>query len=245
MIPRMILFDYGGTLMCEPDWDMLRGERAVFQHVVANPHGWTPEEVSAWEGKYFASLQGVRDLGAEPTEIQMLRLKYDLHGISLDFSLEEAEFLFWDHTAPMTPRCLFPGVEEALAALNKRGIRIGVVSNIGWTGNALRRRINTLLPGNAFEFILASSDYGLRKPDARLFQLALEKAALPPEQVWFIGDTVDTDVRGAQETGLFPVLFRGSAPGAFERPDTPETFPPEVPVLRHWKDLLPLIDALA
>ena len=34
--PKMILFDYGGTLLCEPEWDMLRGERAIFEHIVAN-----------------------------------------------------------------------------------------------------------------------------------------------------------------------------------------------------------------
>ena len=25
--PKMILFDYGGTLLCEPDWDHLRGKK--------------------------------------------------------------------------------------------------------------------------------------------------------------------------------------------------------------------------
>ena len=35
--PEMILFDYGGTLLCEPDWDLQRGEEAVFEHVVENP----------------------------------------------------------------------------------------------------------------------------------------------------------------------------------------------------------------
>ena len=74
--PKMILFDYGGTLLCEPDWDMLRGECALFKHVVANPHHFTPEQLCSWEKDYFQSLQPVRDLGAEPTEIQMLRLKY-------------------------------------------------------------------------------------------------------------------------------------------------------------------------
>ena len=108
--PKMILFDYGGTLLCEPEWDMLRGERALFEHAVANPHHYTPEQLCSWEKEYFQSLQPVRDLGAEPTEIQMLRLKYELHGIRLDISYEEAELIFWDHTAPMTEKCLYPNI---------------------------------------------------------------------------------------------------------------------------------------
>ena len=80
--PKMILLDYGGTILCEPEWDMLRGGRALFKHVVANPHHFTPEQLCSWEKEYFQSLQPVRDLGAEPTEIQMLRLKYELSSLT-------------------------------------------------------------------------------------------------------------------------------------------------------------------
>lgn len=44
--PKMILFDYAHTLAWEPDTDFLRGERAVFRHVVSNPRGITPEKAS-------------------------------------------------------------------------------------------------------------------------------------------------------------------------------------------------------
>ncbi len=234
--PKMILFDYGGTLLCEPEWDMLRGEKAVFEHVASNPHHVTPEELSSWERAYFQSLLPVRDLGAEPTEIQMLRLKYELHGIRLDIPYEEAELIFWDHTAPMSEKCLYPNVRELLAFLWQRNIRAGVISNIGWTGEALRRRIDTLLPDHHFEFILASSDYGLRKPDARLFQVALEKAGLRPEDVWFCGDTYDKDIEGARAAGMTAVLYQGHTEGGGKR----ETFrePPgeDLPVFADWDD---------
>jgi hypothetical protein len=52
--PKMILFDYGGTLLCEPGWDMLRGERALFENVITNPHHYTPEELSSWERITFS-----------------------------------------------------------------------------------------------------------------------------------------------------------------------------------------------
>jgi len=34
--PKMILFDYGHTLLYEPGLDFLRGEKALFQYVVKN-----------------------------------------------------------------------------------------------------------------------------------------------------------------------------------------------------------------
>lgn len=38
--PKMIIFDYGHTLCCEPGWDALRGERALFEYI----SGATPEK---------------------------------------------------------------------------------------------------------------------------------------------------------------------------------------------------------
>ena len=242
--PKMILFDYGGTLLCEPEWDMLRGERAVFDHVICNPHQCTPEELSSWEKEYFQSLQPVRDLGAEPTEIQMLRLKYELHGIQLDISFEEAEILFWDHTAPMTKQCLYPNIQELLAFLHDCNIRTGVISNIGWTGAALRRRIDTLLPDHHFEFILASSDYGLRKPDRRLFQVALERASLQPKDIWFCGDTYDKDIEGASEAGMAALLYRGQTEGGPQRQTFFEPENREIPVITAWNELIRILKSM-
>ena len=41
-----------------------------------------------------------------------------------------------------------PYISELLSFLDQKGIRTGVISNIGWSGNALFRRINRLLPEN-------------------------------------------------------------------------------------------------
>lgn len=43
--PEMILFDYGGTLLYEPGFDWVNGEREVFKHVKKNPNHLTPEEL--------------------------------------------------------------------------------------------------------------------------------------------------------------------------------------------------------
>ena len=47
MRPKMILFDYGETLLWENDFDFLQGYRAMFQFIAKNPNGVTPEEVYA------------------------------------------------------------------------------------------------------------------------------------------------------------------------------------------------------
>lgn len=239
--PQMILFDYGGTLLCEPDWDLLRGEKAVFQHVVHNPHQYTPEELSDWEAKRFQALQSIRDADAELTELQMLRLKYELHGIRLDIPYEQAELIHWDHTAPMSERCVYPHIRRTLSALHEQGIRTGVISNIGWTGTALQRRINLLLPDNHFEFVIASSDYGIRKPSALLFRVALAKAGLKPEQVWFCGDTYDKDIEGARSAGLFTVFYQGHVEGDHKKPAAQYPAAEDSVMITDWRELLELL----
>ena len=235
MRPKMVLFDYGGTILREPDVDFLRGERAVFEHVVSNPRRLTPEELSRFENQIFRAWQPLREAGYEPCELQLLRFKYEYNEIELDVSLEEAENILWDGACPRTDACRTPHIVETLEALRRLGIRSGVISNIGWSAEALRRRIDLLLPGNSFEFVIASSAYGVRKPDPRLFGLALRKARLPAEQVWFCGDTFETDVVGAASAGILPVLYDTKNSGRTE--DAPEHL-----TVSDWRQLVDLIE---
>ncbi len=221
--PKMILFDYGGTILNEPDTDFLRSEQIIFSHVISNPHHHTAEELNNWENNRFQSLQPVRDLDAELTEMQLLKLKYELFGIGLDITYGEAEWLKWSEACPMTERCRTPHIEELLRFLDEAGIRTGVISNIGWSGASLSRRIKILLPDNHFEFILASSDYGIRKPHSMLFQVALQKAGLEAGDVWYCGDTFEKDVIGAHASGIFPVYYRPVHEDDDTRPAPPQT----------------------
>lgn len=70
-------------------------------------------------------------------------------------------------------------------------------------------RINKLLPENTFEFIVTSSDFMFRKPNKRIFDLALEKAELQPDEVWYIGDQYECGVQGSLNAGLQPVWYIG------------------------------------
>ena len=233
--PKMILFDYGGTILQEPDVDFLRGERAVFEHVVSNPRGLTPEDLNEFETRLFRSWTPVRALGYEPCELQLLRLKYEFNEIELDVSLEEAENILWDNACPRTDACRTPYIAEALTTLRRLGVRSGVISNIGWSEAALRRRIDLLLPDNNFEFVIASSAYGVRKPDRRLFELALRKARLPADQVWFCGDTFETDVVGAASAGILPVLYDAKESAQAEGA-------PKHLTIADWRQLVELIE---
>lgn len=132
---------------------------------------------------------------------------YESRGIELALSSPEADRVFWGAAAPGAPTA---GIGEFLGYLKSKGIRTGVISNISFAPAVVAERINRLLPGNAFEFILTSSNYMFRKPSRRIFDLALEKAGLRPEEVWYIGDQYECDVKVAQNDGLLPVWYIGA-----------------------------------
>lgn len=236
--PRMILFDYGGTLLYEPGFDFQKGEREVFRHVIKNPRNLTPEEVSSFEGSLYASYGACRELGYEAHEMQMLRMKYEYNEIELDISYEEAERILWSHTSPMTEKSLTPYVRQMLAFLKKEGIRTGVISNIGWSGKALKERIDRLLPDHAFEFILASSEYGIRKPNPMIFELAVRKAGLSPSEVWYCGDTFEMDVEGAHRAGIFPVYYAEILEDGPQRTPVGKKIDYPFLTVNNWKELI-------
>ncbi len=242
--PKMILFDYGGTLLYEPNCNFLNGEREVFKHVVKNPNHLTPEEVSKFETDLFESFQKSRNLGYEAHGIQLLRLKYEYNEIELDISYEEAEKILWSYTSPMTDKSRMPHVLEMLEFLKREKIRSAVISNIGWSGNALKDRIQYLLPDNEFEFIVASCEYGIRKPNPMIFELALKKAKLKPEDVWYCGDTFAMDVEGAHNASIFPVYYQGLVEDGPKRKNKEiETDYPYLKIV-DWLELIALLQKI-
>jgi len=238
--PEMILFDYGYTLLHEENIDFLRGEEAVYGLIRENPQGKTPRELCDYGLEIFRQLKDCRHGGFEISEMQMMRCKYDTFSITFSVPLERVEQTLWENASP--GGCM-PAVKEMLDFLHEKGIRTGVISNLGWTGNALHSRINRLLPDNHFEFVLVSSDYAFRKPHPVMFRIALQKAGLPPEKVWFCGDSMGADVCGAYGAGMFPVLYESLGPERSpyleKNKQTHVDF--EYLHIHHWQELMDIL----
>lgn len=231
-LPKMILFDYGQTLINEVKFDGVKGTEAVLQYAVKNKYNKSAVEIQE------AATAINRELGrfdllkrhlfqVEVPNHMFTSYLYASQGIELPLTSEEIDRVFWDAASPGE---LTEGIQDFLEFLNHRGIRTGVISNITYSGSALEERINSLLPDNHFEFILATSEYLFRKPNRRIFELALEKAGLAPEEVWYIGDQYECDIKGAQGAGLFPVWYIGAIDLPYEERE-------EILTVRDWREL--------
>jgi putative hydrolase of the HAD superfamily len=203
--PKMILFDYGGTIICEPGFSTLNAKAAALRYAVKNPRNLTPEQIDRFADELYEKYtKPVRAAGGEITLASFLRLLFEYLQIEFSVPYEELEIIYHDGISPSKNT---PNIEAALNYLRENDIRSAVLSNNSFSGKALTTRINRLLPDNDFEFIISSSDYLIRKPDKMIFELALRKADLPPEDVWFCGDSVYSDANGSHSAGIFPVWY--------------------------------------
>ncbi|RSO08617.1 hydrolase [Streptomyces sp. WAC 06783] len=89
----------------------------------------------------------------------------------------------------------YPDAAEVLSGLRQRGIRIGVVSNIGWD---LRPVLRAHGLDRFVDSCVLSYEHGMQKPDLRLFEIACEELGLAPTDVLMVGD--DRTADGAATT---------------------------------------------
>ena len=238
--PEMILFDYGHTLLCEPDFSTLNGTKALMGHVTANPDSLTAEQINEFVAGIYKELYRARKIDIEVHEHNAERFAYEYLGIEFDIPYPEVERIYWEAT---TKGEIMPHIDELIDYLNENGIRTGVVSNIGWSESALTQRINRLIPHNRFEFIIATSEYVFRKPDKMIFELALRKANLSADKVWYCGDSIKFDVMGAHGAGIFPIHYDEHEIENLWADKNTDTFPDfEYLRITDWRELINILD---
>ncbi len=65
-----------------------------------------------------------------------------------------------------------------------------------------------------FEHVVTSENVGVKKPDPRIFQYAMEKAEARPTESIMIGDNYEADIQGALNVGMRAIMceFNGELP---------------------------------
>lgn len=203
--PKMIIFDYGNTLLCEPDWDSDNGNMELMKYVVRNPNNCTIEDVRKVAELIFGEhIESIRKNGYDICGQIGNKVLYEYLGIEFSLTPLQMESVFWNSAST---GAVMPNADKMLDYINQMGIRSAVISNLLWSGEALTERFNRLLPKNQFEFVMTSSDYFIRKPNRILFDIALQKANLRADEVWYCGDNPKADIEGASQSGIYPVWY--------------------------------------
>ena len=104
-----------------------------------------------------------------------------------------------------TTHTLVPEAKEMLDRLQGKGYRLFAASNS--FGHLQRSRLEKAGILAYFEDTYISMDIGYDKPDIRFYQEALHRCGLQPHEVLMIGDSMTTDIEGAQNAGMDALFF--------------------------------------
>jgi len=204
----ILIFDYFETVIKTHSMDFNRGLKVL------------------WE-KYYkdkCSFEEITKVGDEQFQILL-----DLHKKGLEYrfvadELPEYAKRFGGEVVPMTSdeeadflmNCndmeVMPGMTDVLETLKTKGIPMYILSNSGFTAEALTKVLARLGIGKYFEKVWSSADYGKIKPDRGFFDIAIETALKdnPGQQrsdIVFLGDIFETDVIGAHNAGINAIWF--------------------------------------
>jgi putative hydrolase of the HAD superfamily len=126
----------------------------------------------------------------------------------------------------------FNGVGEVLLELKRRSIRLGVISN--WDCTA-----RDILDGagltDFFDHLVISSEVDCSKPDARIFELALQKASVEARRCLYVGDNYYDDCLGSRKVGINPLIINRFGSLGVEEID-------DCPIIHQLSDILNYID---
>ena len=123
-----------------------------------------------------------------------------------------------------------PGVKETISLLRERGIATAVLTN-GWNPLQQRKAERAGFVGP----VLVSSEIGTRKPSAKSFAWLLETLDTRPEESWFVGDTPQSDVAGAQRAAMTAVWIN------WEHLEYPRDMQPPEYTITSFPELLDLL----
>lgn len=203
--PKMIIFDAGRTLLDYASIDTLKGVQAFMPYIISNPLNLTAEEINQRTNEVFELFEASRKQLFEVPECTILSLVYDLLQLRFSIGIKEVEQIIWNSDSVKVPTL---HAKETLDELNHMGIKTAVISNLDFSGDLLRGTLNELFPNNQFQFVIASSDYGIRKPNRYIFDAGIAKSGFDVKDIWYVGDKIPVDIEGSRKAGMVPVLYK-------------------------------------
>lgn len=94
-----------------------------------------------------------------------------------------------------------PRMLAAIAAIRARGLRTAALTN-NWVGEG--GDTGTRPMAGIFDAVIESAVVGLRKPDPRIYAIALEQLSVPPAQVVFLDD-IGRNLKPARALGMLTI----------------------------------------
>jgi len=206
--PDAIFFDMDGTIL---DWQTGMEESWLAACEAHCDGSFTPAKMHEairvrrtwfWDDAERA-YRGRMDLDGASREI----VRHAFADLGLD-AADRARRIADDYRARRTAAIEpYPGAIETLEALRARGIAMALITN-GEARNQ-RRSVERFALERYFDCIVIEGEFGVGKPDERVFRHALSATDSDPARAWMVGDNLEADIAPAVRLGLHAVWVSG------------------------------------
>jgi putative hydrolase of the HAD superfamily len=198
-----VVFDWGGTLAQYVSAELADAWRLAARHLAPDREDELTERLVAVEAAFWQTTSTDQRSG---TLAQLLAAATAALGLDVaEALLEEAAVRHLDAWTPHVRHD--PDAAPTIAALRRRGLRIGLLSNTHWPRAFHERFLERDGLAGLIDARLYTSEMRFQKPHPSAFRAALDAVgASEPGRAVFVGDRPWDDIAGARQSGLRAVL---------------------------------------
>ncbi len=186
---KAVLFDFWGTLVQQGAYSPLKQTYKFMR----------PRMVF---GDFVEKFERVAMTKPYDDQAQMFKDAFDAFGLRAPDWVIEKLIGVWNKNKLLAR--LYPDTMQALEMLKSKGIKIAIVSNTP------KLSVDGLLEkfgfDKLFDAVCFSYEVGVLKTDTEMFDLALGKLGVSREDAVMVGDSIETDIAGAEKAGVMAVL---------------------------------------
>lgn len=233
MTPRAIFFDMDDTLLdtsggVQESW---KSACASFASELGCDAEALQTAIRAQMMAFWKDEAAVEHWRTRLHDARTHNVEQALLGLSLNAARAKAlSDFYWDEQANRMK--LFDDAVETLETLRESGYRLALLTN--GPAEMQRWKLGRFPIADHFDVVVIEGEFGYGKPDARVFQHALEVTGAKPEEAWHVGDNLYADIGGAQRAGIHATwIHRDRLELSDEVPHTPDRVIAHLPELRE------------
>jgi putative hydrolase of the HAD superfamily len=210
-VVRAVIFDFYGTLAHWADGG------ASYASVFAE-HGYTLDAaiLHGYFSRYDGIEHGEHSVSEEAYEVWV---RSRLRQLTRDGGVDDGDaetIIDALRQLDQGRMVAYPEAAATLHALRQAGLTVGVCSNWGWELDAYLDQVGLLA---LVDSSVTSARAGARKPHPNIYATSVESLGVLTDQVVFVGDSWEPDVRGPRRLGMTAVhVWRQAERQGFEAP---------------------------
>jgi putative hydrolase of the HAD superfamily len=197
-----VIFDFYGTLAHSADAGAANDESAYHSVFAAHGYAFDQTVLTDYYSRYDGVEHGEHSISEEAYEAWVRTRLRDLTeacGVPDPHAEDLVDALRAVDQGAMVS---YPEAAATLASLREAGLAIGVCSNWGWELDAFLDQAGLL---SLVDTSVTSARAGSRKPHPGIYDITLSALGVDTDEVVFVGDSWEPDVRGPRRAGMTAV----------------------------------------